>query len=125
MALTALPRFAVALVLATAALLQGQLGLVGAQDACSEYDSACSQDSVCSDCKETAGTNVVAFETCVANYVYASSVCINQSMQPCCQAEASETDCLANENYTNYYDCRLLTDVGDDCTSLVCDAVGT
>lgn len=48
-----------------------------------------------------------------------------QSMQPCCQAAASETDCLANENYTNFYDCRLLNDVGGDCTSLVCDAAVT
>lgn len=43
MALTALPRFATALLLATAAVLQGQLGHVGAQDACTDFDLACAE----------------------------------------------------------------------------------
>ncbi|CAN0407925.1 unnamed protein product, partial [Hapterophycus canaliculatus] len=84
-----------------------------------------SQDSVCRGCNEAAGTNLAAYETCVANYLHETSSCVNQSMHACCVTEASDTDCLANENFTNYYDCRLQNDVGEDCTSLVCDAVGT
>lgn len=49
-----------------------------------------------------------------------------QSQQPCCQSEASPTDCLANDAYTDFYDCRLQNDVvGEDCLALNCDAVGT
>lgn len=49
-----------------------------------------------------------------------------QSAQPCCQSEASPTDCLANAAYTDFYDCRLQNDVFDEeCLALSCDAVGT
>ncbi|CAN0573080.1 unnamed protein product [Ectocarpus sp. 12 AP-2014] len=84
------------------------------------------QDTVCSACRETASSNTDGFEQCIANYVYSASICTNQAAQACCQAEASSTDCLANEFYVAYYDCRLVNDVvGEECTGLSCAAVGT
>lgn len=48
-----------------------------------------------------------------------------QSAQPCCQNEASTSDCLANVAYVDFYECRLEADVfGGECTVLSCDAVG-
>ncbi|CAN0280812.1 unnamed protein product [Ectocarpus sp. 12 AP-2014] len=83
-------------------------------------------DTVCSACRETASSNTDGFEQCIANYVYSASICTNQAAQACCQAEASSTDCLANEFYVAYYDCRLVNDVvGEECTGLSCAAVGT
>jgi len=54
-------------------------------------------------------------------------VCVyfHQALAPCCQNEATSIDCLANAAYMDFYDCRLLNDVGGDCTGLSCDAVGT
>ncbi|CAM9648710.1 unnamed protein product [Ectocarpus sp. 8 AP-2014] len=84
------------------------------------------RDTVCSACRETASSNTDGFEQCIANYVYSASICTNQAAQACCQAEASSTDCLANEFYVAYYDCRLVNDVvGEECTGLSCAAVGT
>ncbi|CAM9478957.1 unnamed protein product [Ectocarpus sp. 13 AM-2016] len=84
------------------------------------------QDTVCSACRETASSNTDGFEQCIANYAYSASICTNQAAQACCQAEASSTDCLANEFYVAYYDCRLVNDVvGEKCTGLSCAAVGT
>ncbi|CAN0183974.1 unnamed protein product [Ectocarpus sp. 6 AP-2014] len=125
-----------------------------AVDVCEESNLACAEDTVCSACRETASSNTDGFEQCIANYVYSASICTNQvsapngqtttmhdyeytpaaaglgcrdvAAQACCQAEASSTDCLANEFYVAYYDCRLVNDVvGEECTGLSCAAVGT
>ncbi|CAB1096391.1 unnamed protein product [Ectocarpus sp. CCAP 1310/34] len=128
MALSSLPRFLIVLVLAAAAMMQAATTTTtsSAVDVCTNSGLACAEDTVCSACRETASSNTDGFEQCIANYVYSASICTNQAAQACCQAEASSTDCLANEFYVAYYDCRLVNDVvGEECTGLSCAAVGT
>eukprot|EP00752_Nemacystus_decipiens_P015677 g13991.t1 len=119
-----LPRFA-AVVLLVAAAMMMRLDTAAAQDdPCIPVDEICKADEVCRGCQEVVGTNVDGFEECIRYYGFEEDVCINQSAQACCQDVASPDDCLANEAYTNFYECRLSLDVpGGECTVLNCDAV--
>ncbi|CAN0190183.1 unnamed protein product [Pylaiella littoralis] len=122
-------RFAAALLLViaiTAVQLQHAGAATSSDDPCVPLDLDCFEDAECKACRETASSNTAEYEKCIDNYVYDAPVCINQSLQPCCQNEASPTDCLANAAYVAFYECRLQNDVVDEeCQSLSCDAVGT
>lgn len=122
-----LRRFAAAVLLVLAAAMVALFDTAAAtssDDPCVVLDQACKADDVCLACQQVVGTNLEAFEECQLNYGWSDDICVNQSAQPCCQNEASASDCLSNVAYVDFYECRLSNDVFEGgCTELNCEAV--
>ncbi len=91
--------------LATLSLTATVLQRVAAQD-CTEELSACEADTVCAECTAVDDTFNQVYEECMASQYYYSN-CDNYLLKACCQHQASENDCLANEMFVTVWWCYL------------------
>lgn len=81
----------------------------------------CQEDKECDECGSST-ENSDAYLDCRSTAAEGTS-CASISVGTCCRAEASDHDCLGNENFVAYHTC-IMNSLLEECTALDCSALG-